>query len=361
MGGETRLFGSRAPIAPEATILVERRRKGVKLVGRVRQARKKLRGRFQRRAAAFHDARYPDWAGRSQKLSSYLPERNVEPNQWLSDRILSGEPFCAARFGADEFEITQQWRRKTTRGPVAILLEALASGDPTYVFFRSRARIKKRGLTPLTRDVHERFFTLMVESMRGTDLLGSWITGEAWFANETRDAVFAPRKYLEPYRHDSPWSQALDGKRVVVVHPFGQSIRNQYERNREQIFGKRRVLPEFTLETFMPPRAHFGEIRDAEHWFELLDELICGVSALDFDVAIIGAGPFGLPLAAAVKRAGKQAIHLGGATQILFGIRGARWERDAVVKGLMNDNWVRPLPAETPPPQSRRMSESSYW
>lgn len=114
MDGETWLFGSRAPIASEATILVERRRKGVKLVGRVRQARKKLRGRFRRHAAAFHAARYPDCAGRSRKLSSYLPERNVEPNQWLSDRILSGEPFCATRFGADELEITQQWRRKTT-------------------------------------------------------------------------------------------------------------------------------------------------------------------------------------------------------------------------------------------------------
>ena len=47
---------------------------------------------------------------------------------------------------------------------------------------------------------------------------------------------------------------------------------------------------------------------------------------IDFDVAIIGCGAYGFPLAAKLKQAGKQAIHLAGATQLLFGIKGKRWE-----------------------------------
>ena len=46
---------------------------------------------------------------------------------------------------------------------------------------------------------------------------------------------------------------------------------------------------------------------------------------IDFDTAIIGCGAYGFPLAAKLKAAGKQAFHMGGATQLLFGIKGSRW------------------------------------
>lgn len=38
------------------------------------------------------------------------------------------------------------------------------------------------------------------------------------------------------------------------------------------------------------------------------------IKQIDFDVCIIGCGAYGLPLAAFVKRMGKQAIHLAGGT-----------------------------------------------
>lgn len=43
---------------------------------------------------------------------------------------------------------------------------------------------------------------------------------------------------------------------------------------------------------------------------------------INFDTAIIGCGAYGMPLAAQIKNAGRQAIHLGGAVQLLFGIKG---------------------------------------
>jgi hypothetical protein len=45
---------------------------------------------------------------------------------------------------------------------------------------------------------------------------------------------------------------------------------------------------------------------------------------------------------------GKKGIHLGGATQILFGIRGKRWDDDPFFQKLFNDYWVRPHPTEVP-------------
>ena len=41
-----------------------------------------------------------------------------------------------------------------------------------------------------------------------------------------------------------PWSAALAGKRVLVVHPFKTTIERQYAR-REQLFPGTDILPQF--------------------------------------------------------------------------------------------------------------------
>ena len=84
---------------------------------------------------------------------------------------------------------------------------------------------------------------------------------------------------------------------------------------------------------------------------------------LDFDIAILGCGAYGLPLAAKIKQAGKQAIHLGGVTQILFGIKGKRWEEMEdyrYIKNLMNDAWVYPNVQDTPK-NAKIVEGGCYW
>ena len=71
---------------------------------------------------------------------------------------------------------------------------------------------------------------------------------------------------------------------------------------------------------------------------------------IDFDIAIIGCGAYGFVLGAALKDMGKAAIHLGGATQLLFGIRGKRWDDfGGVYTDMINDYWVRPSSDEITP------------
>ena len=81
---------------------------------------------------------------------------------------------------------------------------------------------------------------------------------------------------------------------------------------------------------------------------------------IDFDIAIIGCGAYGFPLAAHVKRKGKQAIHMGGATQILFGIKGNRWEEHDIISKLFNEHWIRPNKNETPK-NSGNIEDACYW
>lgn len=78
--------------------------------------------------------------------------------------------------------------------------------------------------------------------------------------------------------------------------------------------------------------------------------------AEDFDVLIVGAGAWSLPLLLAAKERGKIGIHMGGPTQSIFGIKGGRWDH----QGIYTRDWARPLPVEMPA-QRFRMEQGAYW
>jgi hypothetical protein len=126
------------------------------------------------------------------------------------------------------------------------------------------------------------------------------------------------------------------------------------------LFPGREVLPEFELLTFRALQTLGGASDRFASWFDAFDWMCCEIEKINFDVAIIGAGAYGFPLAAFVKRLGRKAVHLGGATQLMFGIMGKRWEKDPTLKPYVNENWTRPLPAETPP-SAHKVEDGCYW
>ena len=175
---------------------------------------------------------------------------------------------------------------------------------------------------------------------------------------------------LEPYWSSRPWSRALEGRKVLVVHPFAESITLQYERNRERIFENPEVLPSFSLETLAAVQSlGAGPDRFAD-WFEALAWMEGEMDRRDYDVCLIGCGAYGFHLAAHAKRRGRQAVHLGGALQLLFGLRGRRWEDPAYgadpgapkhdYSRLFNDAWARPGREETVGHASR-VEGGCYW
>ncbi len=95
-------------------------------------------------------------------------------------------------------------------------------------------------------------------------------------------------------------------------------------------------------------------------WFKALEAMKNAMDAVEYDVAIIGCGAYGFPLAAHAKRKGKVAVHLGGATQILFGIRGNRWDANPQISSLYNEWWVRPAPEERVG-GAERVENACYW
>lgn len=165
---------------------------------------------------------------------------------------------------------------------------------------------------------------------------------------------------LEPFLLAEPWTMKLQNKKVLVIHPFEQSIRKQYAK-REMLFSTPNLLPEFELLTLKAVQTAAGE-KDERFttWFEALEYLRDEAYKIDFDIALIGCGSYGLPLAAEIKKMGKQAIHLGGGLQILFGIKGRRWDENPMINQFYNEHWIYPDESETPKASSL-VENSCYW
>lgn len=132
----------------------------------------------------------------------------------------------------------------------------------------------------------------------------------------------------------------------------------QYQ-NREKPFENKKILPDFELITHMSVQS-LGGHPNFKSWFEALESMVNEISKIDFDIAIIGAGAYGLPLAAMIKGMGKKAIHLGGATQMLFGVYGKRWESKKEFQELINPHWVKPSKNETPS-SAKNVENACYW
>jgi hypothetical protein len=82
----------------------------------------------------------------------------------------------------------------------------------------------------------------------------------------------------------------------------------------------------------------------------------------NFDIALIGLGALGLPLASYIKSKGKIAISLGGHLQVLFGVKGARWENDDYwKKNYFNDSWIHMPEKYFPENKDQLADNGSYW
>lgn len=285
-----------------------------------------------------------------------------ETNCMLYDKIMEGKPYWAGRYGGNELSMVIQ-TIKSQLMPFRVDARADVLND----------LCQNAGFFPNEINESKRFVDLMLEATKDIDLVGVWnLYMEEWILKQYANKISITRlTRLEPWYLEGckgnikPWSAALKGKKVLVIHPFAKSIEKQYKDNREGIFSDlsvKEILPEFDLITLKAVQTIGNETGGYDNWFSALESMISECKKIQFDVAIIGCGAYGFPLAYEVKKMGKIAIHLGGATQLLFGIRGKRWENSYtdVCDKMMNEYWVRPLIEETIS-EKEKIENGCYW
>lgn len=228
------------------------------------------------------------------------------------------------------------------------------------------------GVFPLNQETAENFSERYLQDIPEIDLLGCHQYYEK-FMPLREDVIRVQLEMLYPFFVERPWTRALRGKSVLVVHPFTESIQEQYKR-RSLLFENPDVLPDFNLITLKAVQSIGGTCADYASWFDALKAMEDQISRIEFDVCILGCGAYGLPLAAHVKRLGKKVVHLGGGTQLLFGILGKRWieqyheiwhyrpgiDININYRPLFNKHWISPNASERPA-NAGKVENACYW
>lgn len=288
------------------------------------------------------------------RFNSYGGKKLIETqkaHQLIYQAIKKNEPFMAGRFGSIELLVS--------------LEEYLGIiGNEEY---KMKALENNAGFFPSNKDQHKKFSDIMLESMKKCDLQGIWyLLYEDYTIKKILPSVtnIIEARYLEPWFYkENPWTAALENKKVLVIHPFENTIKSQYKKRKYIFPNNEKYLPKFELKTLRAIQSAAGT-RDTRFktWFEALNYMYEEALKIDFDVAIIGCGAYGYPLAAKLKCAGKQAIHLGGVVQAMFGIKGRRWIEDVnpIVRNMYNEYWVYPSEDETPK-SANSVEGGCYW
>ena len=294
-------------------------------------------------------------------LLHYLGEQELDlarTQEHITQKLSTDEPFLLGRPGGTESE-----------GVYFFLHNRLGTRKkhqrPYTAWFRKYSTVQA-GITHNSDTDLDFFTTAYLQAILASDMLGygQFAPGALGIIRTLSD-IGRPITHfdsLEPWgcveKGVQPWTLALEGKRVLVVHPFVESIRKQFDR-RAEVSGVRDFLPNFALDIVAPPVTHAGQGSDTV-WVDNLNELIEKVKANSFDVALIGAGAYGLPLGEAIKHSGRQAIHLGGITQLLFGISGRCWDSHSQLQKYMDGTWVRPSEQEKPAGHTS-VEAGAYW
>lgn len=267
-------------------------------------------------------------------------------NRQLLEKLKSGEPFAVTRNGMWEMGILAKiqrdimWNKDTAAG----MDDAFAD-----------------------REERIRYYNMTCELMQYADYVVNWfsINMESYFNKQflkkNPGMQFCEDDGVSNFLLKDPdsWIYGIEGKKVLVVSPFVEYMAKQYEKR--ELLWKGIRIPEFELHTVKALFWYDG-YKDPrfKSWFEALDYLYTESMKQDFDIALLGCSTFSTPLALKFRQQGKQAVHVGGPLQLMFGIKGKRW--DAYFTDTYNEHWID-LPDETKVGNvdSLDMTGGSYW
>jgi glycosyltransferase involved in cell wall biosynthesis len=283
------------------------------------------------------------------KASEREPATSEDIRQWLTGK----KPFLAGKIGGAEllameyldhrikFELPKawSWRRPATR------------------------LYNNAGFFPIQKKYFTNWNKEMRHAVTDTDFLCVWQADPFLKAYENAlIACLAPKSFSIPMsvlgRDILP---KIASFRWLVVSPFVKTMQKQLPRMKKvnDPNGKLEIDWNHLEKTCQFVRCPFQSHLEPSpyvSWEDGLEKLTKEVSLKDFDLALIGAGAWSLPLGSRIKRMGKGAIHMGGEMQLLFGIKGKRWANTE----LYNSSWVTAEPDERPKNRNR-IEDGCYW
>jgi len=284
------------------------------------------------------------------EFSNTILDKDVA-NKKIINLLNSSQPFFIGRIGSVELETICNYIYFTKR---------INGQDVPYTNNIIGMLCNWAGFFPPDHMLIDSFCRMYLKKIKEADLL--WCMWQSKYENKLYQD-YCPDTELSlyddtgfPLYEQVPWTSALKGKKVLVIHPFEKSVQINYKQ-KDKLFSNKNFMPDFELITIKAVQT-LADNKNVQfsNWFEALDSMKERMSKTDFDIALVGAGAYGFPLAAYAKELGKQALHIGGMLQLYFGIRGKYYDQF----NYHNKYWTRPLDEEKPE-GFKKVEAGRYW
>ena len=278
----------------------------------------------------------------------YTPRSLQESNKYITDLIRSDKPFLISRLGIGQETVT------------------------TYNYFAcgkfSEGNVKilsnNGGIYCKTCDDVILFCKTYNNAIKISDAIALWepplvndiLIPQNFFCKRYDKLYHLCVDVLEPPKYMIgtdivPWTHSLKDKKVLIINPFTNSFKKQLDAN-FVFFNKSKKKIFLENQEFLFYKTYNTSAGNHLHknWLETYIIMCKDISKIDFDIALLGCGGYGLPLCHYIRsKLNKSAIYIGGSLQLLFGVIGKRWEEDDTWKKIFDKeqpNFIRPDDSE---------------
>lgn len=280
----------------------------------------------------------------------------------ICNTISTSNPFFIGRNGTIEVEVLYFW------------LVYRAENPYPYPFTLKKQLERNAGVFPATEESVDRWCEAY---MKALGFLNGGAAG--WYQPivkkemailngfARKDSFHTPLRSLEPYYMPvgQRWTERLRGRKVCIVSSFTDTIQKQIEKpiwtgDKEGLLSG--IKWSFVRTGYAPSIAQ-GRAEwptECSIWDLAVAHVTKEVAATGADIALIGCGGLGMVIAGKLREQGVSSFVLGGAIQVLFGIKGKRWVNHDVISRFWNDAWVWPSENEVPG-AAAAIEGGCYW
>ena len=254
----------------------------------------------------------------------YNKIKNVsESNKMLINIIKNNNPFSIVRMG---------WGPETTL-TVSYMYHNFFNENELHPFYKT---LYNAGIYTKNKDLNmiKLFCKYYDKAIKESDMILSFsktdksisycqnLYASNYRKNQLDHTVLNPTNII--IKNETPWTHYLKGKKILIINPFIQSIKKQLDNNFKLMHNN--IFLENQHFCFYKPFQTIAGNHIHENWFETFKIMCREIQNIDFDIALLSCGGYGLPLCSFIKEyLNKQAIYVGGELQMWFGVLGKRW------------------------------------
>jgi len=199
----------------------------------------------------------------------------IDGNNFIRHHLKNKIPFAAGKIGGNELQILYMYL--TGRNPWG------------YQFIKEVE--DGAGLYPAIKSNTDWFAKKLLDELKNINLLPAWSKvipdfESKIFSEYCPSTYITKLQHLEPYFFNNPWTDYLEGKKVLVISPFSDSINNNYK-VLEKIW-KGKIKPNFNLQVVnYPASLSINKNSEYKNSQEIYNKYIEVIRNTDFDVGIL--------------------------------------------------------------------------